>query len=134
MKQVKVDLKQLVDNERRRDNGYTVILARALLLFLLTFDLFLNAYVLMSLDRDNLLIGSLTIITCAIGQFAAITGQFGYPIGDLLLKVFVVCDLVLIAMSFYFDQFEQNFMTEMSFIFTVAGLLTGFFIWVKSRQ
>lgn len=136
MEQVKVEMKQLADvqHQRLRDDGYTVILARAFLLFLLTFDLFLNAYVLMSLDRNNLLIGTLTIATCAVGQFSAITGQFGYQIGDLLLKVFVLCGLVLIGASFYLDQFEQNFMTEMSFFFTLAGLITASFIWFKTRQ
>lgn len=137
MEHVKVELKQLVDVQTdaiRRDNGYTVILARALLLFLLTFDLFMNAFVLMSLDRYNLMIGTATIVTCAIGQFSAITGQFAYPIGDLLLKVFVLCDLVLIAVSLLFDQFEMNFMTELSFIFTLSGFVTGCFIMFKTRQ
>ena len=117
-----------------KDNGYIVILARALLLFLLTFDLFLNAYVIMSLDRYNLMIGTFTIITSAIGQFSAITGQFGYPIGDLLLKIFILCDIILITGSLLFDQFEQNFMTEISFVFTLTGFITGCFILLKSRQ
>jgi len=136
MEQVKIEMKQFIDsrNERPRDDGYTVILARAFLLFLLTFDLFLNAYVLMSIDRNNLLIGSLTIIICAIGQFSAIYGQFGYQIGDVLLRVFVFSAFSLIVLSIFNDQFEQNFMTEMSFGFTLTGLLTGCFIWFKSRQ
>lgn len=131
--------KQLVDSTshemvRRPSDSYTVILTRALLLFLLTFDLFLNSYILMSLDRYNLIIGIFTIITCAIGQFSAITGQFGYKIGDLLLKIFVLSDLVLIALSLLFDQFEQNFMTEMSFIFTLSGFIAGCFLVFKTHQ
>lgn len=79
--------RRLVEHRQRvGDDSMSVILARALLLFVLTFDLFLNAYVLMSLDRDNLLIGTLTIVVSAIGQFGAITGQFGYSIGDLLTR------------------------------------------------
>ncbi|KAH9397730.1 hypothetical protein TYRP_004056 [Tyrophagus putrescentiae] len=148
MEQVKVELKNLVvvdntaekgDNHNRSRfqrfaDSYAVILARALLLFLLTFDLFLNAFVLLSLDRMNLAIGVATIACCAVGQFASITGQFGYSVGDLLLKIFVLSGLFLLVLSMLFDQFEQNFMTELSFFFTLSGFLTGCFIMFKTRK
>ena len=137
MEQVKVELKQLVDDHNRATSvwdDYTVILARGFLLFQLTFLLFLNAFILLSIDRYNLMIGIFTIVTSTIGQFASITGQFGYSIGGLLLKIFCFCDLVLIMAALFFDQFEANFMTEMSFGLTLTGFVTGCFIMLKTRQ
>lgn len=115
------------------DDPYSVILARALLLFLLTFDVFLNAYVMMSLDRDDLTIGLLTIIISVLGQFAAITGQFGYKIGSLLLRTFVISDLMLLIISFMMQQMAHNFMTKISFTLSLLGFLVGILIWYKGK-
>ena len=115
------------DSVPERDT-YAVIIARAFLLFVLTFDLWMNAYLIMSLDRNNMLIGTFTIITCAVGQFSAITGQFGYPIGDFLLKIYNICAVLLLSSSVFLGEFGNNFMTELSFAFSITGLLTGIFI------
>lgn len=114
-----------------KDDPYSVILARALLLFLLTFNVFLNAYVMMSLDRSDLLIGLLTIVIGVLGQFAAITGQFGWKIGNLLLNTFVISDLLLIIISLLAEQNGRNFMTKLSFCFTMISLFVGLFIVMK---
>lgn len=122
------------EHRQKARDSYSVVIARAFLLFLLTFDLFLNAYLMMSLDRNNLLIGTLTIIISAIGQFSAITGQFGFQIGDTLLHLFVISDISLVLLSLYSDQFEQNFMTKLSFILSSFGFIVGCFILIKKRQ
>lgn len=134
LKQFTINIGQLRKVDSKPKDGYSVIIARAMLLFLLTFNLFLNAYVLMSLDRNNLLIGILTIVTCAVGQFSAITGQFGWSVGSTLLKLFLLLDLFLITISVLLDQFEQNFMTEISFVLTLVGCITGIFILSKKNE
>ncbi|KAI7684944.1 hypothetical protein SSS_01183 [Sarcoptes scabiei] len=94
-------LKQLFQKNLAKfnDDPFAVIIARAILLFLTTFTIFLNAYVMMSLDRDDLIIGSATIIISIVGQFAAITGQFGYKIGDLLLRSFTLAEILFLLVS-----------------------------------
>lgn len=131
-------LKEIIIIERNllttiivKDDPYSVILARALLLFLLTFNVFLNAYIMMSLDRSDLLIGLLTIVIGVLGQFAAITGQFGWKIGNLLLNTFVISDLLLTILSLLIEQNGRNFMTKLSFYFTIISLLVGLFIVMK---
>lgn len=133
LKEIVIQVNSMGEKAKVRDS-LSVIVARAFLLFVLTFDLFLNAYVLMSLDINNLLIGTLTIVTSAVGQFSAITGQFGYTIGSKLLKLFLLLDLGLIAASLLLDQFEENFMTEISFVLTLIGCITGCFIVVKEDE
>lgn len=111
-----------------------LILARAFLLFLLTFNLFLSVYILMSLDENNLLIGSLTIIISAIGQFGVITTTFGYGVGSLLTRLFLLANTGLVILSLLLDQFIQNFMTEISFGLSLLSTGVAFLIVVWERK
>ena len=119
---------------RNINDSYTIILARALLLFLLTFDIFLNAYVMMSLDRNDLMFGAATIIVGMVGQFAAITGQFGLQIADLLLHIFVVTDSLVVVLSFLMAQMSHNFMTKISFSLSMLSFLVGIFILILNGK
>ncbi|KAH9415724.1 hypothetical protein DERP_000215 [Dermatophagoides pteronyssinus] len=119
---------------RNTNDSYTIILARALLLFLLTFDIFLNAYVMMSLDRNDLMFGAATIIVGIVGQFAAITGQFGLRIADLLLHIFVITESLVVVLSFLLAQMSHNFMTKISFSLSMLSFLVGIFIVIRSGK
>lgn len=117
-----------------RADPMKLILARAFLLFLLTFNLFLSVYILMSLDENNLLIGSLTIIISAIGQFGVITATFGYGVGSLLTRTFLMANSGLVILSLLLDQFIQNFMTEISFGLSLISTGVAFLIVIWERK
>ena len=115
-----------------RTSGQLLIWLRALQLMITTVNLFTNVYIMMSLDRFMISYALFSMISSAIGQLAAIVGQFGYKMGRLLAIVYAMSALSLILVTVFMGKFGDNLLLNISLGMTaVSGSISGF-VWLNS--
>ena len=134
--------KQLInDFERNEDlksqtntksSELLLVWLRAIQLMITTLNLFTNVYIMLSLDRFMISYALLTMISCFVGQLAAIVGQFGYKLGRILALVYALSAVSLILVTVVTGEIGHNLLLNISLAMTaISGLISGY-VWFKS--
>ncbi|XP_054166647.1 uncharacterized protein LOC128964115 [Oppia nitens] len=108
-----------------------LIYMRGVWLTMTTLNLFINVYVLMSLDRFLMTYALVTMIVSFEGQIAAIVGQFGIGYSRLLAIIYAISAASLLVASLVWGPVGANHLMTLSLAITLVSGLIGGFIAVK---
>ena len=109
------------------DNEVLLMWLRGIELMVTTLNLFMNVYIMLSLDRFMISYALLTMMSCFLGQISAIVGQFGYSMARVLAIVYTLSALSLVLGTVFLGRVDQNFLLTASVAMTaITGLISGF--------
>lgn len=114
-----------VVSKKRVSDG--LIYMRGALLMMTTINLFVNVYIMMSLDRFMISYALFAMIASVVGQLAAIVGQFGYSMGRYLAFGYAFSAVSLILVTYLVGRVGDNLLLNISLSMTaISGLISGF--------
>ena len=105
----------------------SLIYLRGALLMMTTINLFVNVYIMMSLDRFMIAYALFAMLASVAGQLAAIVGQFGYSMGRYLAFLYAFSAVSLSLVTYLDGRIGDNLLLNLSLAMTaVSGLISGF--------
>ena len=104
-----------------------LIWLRGILLLITTLNLFINVYIMLSLDRFMISYALMAMTSSIFGQLAAIFGQFGYKSGKYLSIIYALAALSLVLVTAVLGRVGQNLLLNISLaLAAVSGLISAF--------